>query len=112
MARRKKGGGLVYSTDPSQMAGAQARQQSTQSGGDGIVRLHRERKGRKGAGVTLVRGLPPDEAALKQLAKQLKAACGVGGAVKDGVIELQGEQREKIKPLLEKAGYTVKVAGG
>ena len=79
---------------------------------DGIVRLHRERKGRKGAGVTLVRGLPPDEAALKQLAKQLKAACGVGGAVKDGVIELQGEQREKIKPLLEKAGYTVKVAGG
>ncbi|MEZ5599394.1 MAG: stress response translation initiation inhibitor YciH [Pseudomonadales bacterium] len=80
--------------------------------GDGIVRLHRETKGRKGAGVTLVRGLPGDEALLKDLAKRLKAACGVGGAVKEGVIELQGEQRQKIKPLLEAAGYVVKIAGG
>lgn len=80
--------------------------------GDGVVRLHRETKGRKGSGVTLVRGLAVDEVELKALAKALKAACGVGGAIKDGVIELQGEQREKIKPLLESRGYKVKIAGG
>lgn len=83
-----------------------------QGSGDGIVRLHRETKGRKGSGVTLVRGLAADEAELKALARALKAACGVGGAVRDGVIELQGEQREKIRPLLEARGYRVKIAGG
>lgn len=83
-----------------------------QHAGDGIVRLHRETKGRKGSGVTLVRGVACDAAELKALAKALKAACGVGGAIKDGVIELQGEQRQKIKPLLEARGYTVKIAGG
>jgi translation initiation factor 1 len=62
--------------------------------------------------VTLVRGLAADEAELKALARALKAACGVGGAVRDGVIELQGEQREKIRPLLEARGYRVKIAGG
>ena len=80
--------------------------------GDGVVRLHRETKGRKGSGVTLVRGLRVDEAELKAIAKSLKAACGVGGSIKDGVIEIQGEQREKIKPLLEKRGFVVKIAGG
>jgi translation initiation factor 1 len=75
------------------------------------VRLHRETKGRKGAGVTLVKGLPLSDPALKQLAKSLKSKCGVGGAVKDGAIELQGDQRNKIRPLLEADGYKVKIAG-
>jgi translation initiation factor 1 len=81
-------------------------------GGDGIVRLARETKGRKGAGVTLVRGLPLADAALTTLAKRLKTRCGVGGTVKDGVIELQGDQRDKLAPLLEAEGFTVRRAGG
>ncbi|MFK7914007.1 MAG: translation initiation factor [Pseudomonadales bacterium] len=80
--------------------------------GDGIVRLHLERKGRKGKGVTLIRGLPPGKDATLKLAKQLKSACGVGGAVKDGVIELQSIDRDKIRGLLEAQGHRVKLAGG
>ena len=80
--------------------------------GDGIVRLHRETKGRGGKAVTLIRGVPLAGAELKQLAKALKQRCGVGGAVKDGVIEIQGDQRATIKAELEKAGYQVKLAGG
>ena len=80
--------------------------------GDGIVRLHRETKGRGGKAVTLIRGVPLAGAELKQLAKALKQRCGVGGAVKDGVIEIQGDQRDTLKSELEKKGYTVKIAGG
>ena len=113
-------GGLVYSTELGRtcptcrrpLAACACPAEPEVPRGDGIVRVARETKGRKGAGVTLVRGLPGDEALLKELAKRLKAACGVGGAVKEGVIELQGEQRQKIKPLLEAAGYVVKIAGG
>lgn len=80
--------------------------------GDGIVRLKRETKGRKGKGVTLVVGvlLAPNE--LKVLAKELKNKCGTGGTVKDGVIEIQGDFREPLFELLQNKGYTVKKAGG
>ena len=80
--------------------------------GDGNVRIHRETKGRKGAGVTLIKGLPlkPDE--LKALHKTLKKQCGVGGAVKDGTLEFQGDLREKLKVLLEKEDFNAKLAGG
>lgn len=80
--------------------------------GDGIVRVSRETKGRKGKGVTLVKGLPMDDAALVQAAKQLKVACGSGGTVKDGVIEIQGDQCELVMSHLQKAGWVVKRAGG
>jgi translation initiation factor 1 len=80
--------------------------------GDGIVRLRRESKGRGGKTVTLVEGLPGDEAALKQYARRLKQHCGVGGALKAGRIEIQGEQRERIAALLREEGLTVKLAGG
>ncbi len=79
---------------------------------DGIVRVSRESKGRGGKTVTLVRGLALDDAALVQMAQKLKAACGSGGTVKDGVIEVQGEHRDKVVALLEAEGHTVKRAGG
>jgi translation initiation factor 1 len=80
--------------------------------GDGVVRVARETKGRKGAGVTVVTGVPLDAAALKELAGELKRACGSGGTVRDGVIEIQGEHRDRLVTLLQARGWTVKRAGG
>jgi translation initiation factor 1 len=79
---------------------------------DGIVRVSHETKGRKGKGVTVVKGVALDAAALTALGKQLKTACGSGGTVKDGVIEIQGEHRETVIAALVKQGHTVKRAGG
>ena len=76
------------------------------------VYLHRESSGRAGKAVTLVKKLILSEDDLKALAKKLKQECGTGGTVKDGVIEIQGEQREKIANVLQKLGYKVKIAGG
>jgi len=84
--------------------------------GDGKVRIRRETKGRKGAGVTLVEGIPLDEAALKKLHKLLKKKCSVGGALKQGVMEFQGDQREKllsqIQALPEAKSWDIKLSGG
>jgi translation initiation factor 1 len=77
-----------------------------------VVYLHRESKGRGGKAVTLVKNLQLSPDDLKALAKQIKNACGVGGTVKDGVIEIQGEQRQRIAELLQAQGYKVKIAGG
>lgn len=101
---------LVYSTDTGRIKEEKATKSIPQ--GDGIVRIRRETAGRNGKGVTTITGIPVDEAELKNIAKALKQTCGVGGSVKDGVIEIQGDQREKIKADLEKRGYTVKLAGG
>ncbi|WP_020682546.1 translation initiation factor Sui1 [Marinobacterium rhizophilum] len=79
---------------------------------DGIVRIRRETSGRKGKGVTTVTGVPLPEAELKQLGKKLKKLCGTGGACKDGVIEIQGDHRERLKLALEQDGFRVKLAGG
>jgi translation initiation factor 1 len=79
---------------------------------DGIVRVQRETKGRGGKAVTLVRGLALDAAALAALGKQLKAACGSGGTVKDGVIEVQGDHVVALIAALQKRGYQVKRVGG
>jgi translation initiation factor 1 len=84
----------------------------TQILGDGRVRIQRETKGRKGAGVTLVTGIPLAENELKELHAALKKKCGVGGAIKDGVLELQGDQRQAILKALEGKGWDVKIAGG
>jgi translation initiation factor 1 len=80
--------------------------------GDGIVRVSRETKGRGGKAVTLVKGVLLDEAGLDQLGKQLKAACGTGGTVKEGVIEVQGDHVNRVMAALQKLGYQVKRAGG
>jgi len=113
-------GGLVYSTDAGRMcpvcrravAQCTCRRVARPAAGDGVVRVSRESKGRGGKTVTLVRGLALDEAALAALGQKLKAACGSGGTVKDGVIEVQGEHRERIVQLLQAQGLPVKIAGG
>lgn len=80
--------------------------------GNGVVRVSRQTAGRKGSGVCLITGLPLGEAELKILAKQLKQQCGSGGAVKNGVIEIQGEHRATLVAALLKLGYKAKLAGG
>ncbi len=79
---------------------------------DGIIRITREVKGRKGKTVTVIYGFQPNQIDLKALAKQLKQQCGAGGSVKDKVIIIQGDQRKTLMKLLEEKGYTVKLAGG
>jgi len=74
--------------------------------------LHRESKGRGGKIVTLVKNLTLSPADMKSLSKKLKSVCGSGGTVKEGMIEIQGEHREKIAAALENMGYKVKIAGG
>ncbi len=76
------------------------------------MRVSRETKGRAGKGVTLVRGLPLDDADLIALGKKIKASCGSGGTVKDGVVEVQGDHCDKVIAFLQSLGYTVKRAGG
>jgi len=77
-----------------------------------VVRLGRETKGRRGKGVTTVSDVPLDEAGLLELATKLKDRCGTGGTVKDGVIEIQGDQRDRLAAVLEGMGYKVKRVGG
>ena len=80
--------------------------------GDKVVRVSRQSKGRGGKTVTLVKGLALDGVALAALAKQLRTACGAGGAVKDGVIEVQGDHCDSILAALKKQGHNAKQAGG
>lgn len=121
MKNKLSTGGLVYSTESGRMcpgcrqpvAQCVCKQQArAEPAGDGMVRVSRETKGRGGKAVTLVKGLALDAAALSALGKQLKAACGTGGTVKDGVIEIQGDHIEKVMAALKSQGHTVKRAGG
>jgi translation initiation factor 1 len=80
--------------------------------GDGIVRVARETKGRKGAGVTVITGVPLRANELAGLASTLKKKCATGGTVRDGVIEIQGDHRDKVVAELTSLGYKVKRAGG
>jgi translation initiation factor 1 len=79
--------------------------------GDGNVKIRRETKGRKGKGVTLVEGLALNQLELNTLAKELKAKCSSGGAVKDGIIEIQGDHRPLIQSLLSAKGIKSVRAG-
>ena len=120
MASRPGSGGLVYSTEAGRMcpvcrqpqAQCVCRSASALPVGKGMVRVSRETKGRAGKGVTLVKGLPLAPAELTSLGKQLKAACGSGGTVKDGVIEVQGDHVERVMAALTAQGYVVKRSGG
>ena len=79
---------------------------------DGVVRLFRDRGGRNGKIVTVIHGLPERGAALEARASELKRLCGAGGTQKDGVVEIQGDHRERLAERLRALGYTVKLAGG
>ncbi|WP_346836536.1 stress response translation initiation inhibitor YciH [Microbulbifer sp. SAOS-129_SWC] len=106
----KKDSRLVYSTDRGRIK--EEAQAPRRHSGDGFVRIQRETKGRKGKGVTCVRGLPGTDAELKLLLAEMKKRCGCGGALKDGVIEIQGDKRAELKALLEARDFKVKLAGG
>ncbi|MGH8550681.1 MAG: stress response translation initiation inhibitor YciH [Methylococcales bacterium] len=103
---------LVYSTETGRIKEPKAKTKPLTPEGDGIVRIRRETKGRKGKGVTTVSGLALGQDELESLATRLKKVCGCGGSVKQGVIEIQGDQREIVKAELEKQGHTAKLAGG
>lgn len=112
-------GGLVYSTESGRMcpacrqavAACQCKAQPVVKG-DGVVRVSRQSKGRGGKTVTLVKGLALDAAALAALGKSLRTACGSGGTVKDGVIEIQGDHCELVMATLTKQGHAPRRAGG
>lgn len=113
-------GGLVYSTESGRMCPA-CRQPVAQCAcgkaaavpaGDGVVRVSRETKGRGGKAVTVVKGALLDAVGLQQLGKSLRTACGTGGTVKDGVIEVQGDHVERVVAALQAQGFKVKRSGG
>jgi translation initiation factor 1 len=79
---------------------------------DGVVRVSRETKGRKGKGVTVITGVPLGGQQLAALAKELKQRCGCGGAVKDGSIEIQGDHRDRLVAELLGRGFRAKRSGG
>jgi translation initiation factor 1 len=119
MKSRSKGG-LVYSTDGGRMCPecrhvlaecVCATVAKTRPVGDSVVRVTRETKGRGGKSVTIVKGLALDPLALVLLGKQLRTACGSGGTVKDGVIEVQGDHCERVIEALKKYGHSAKRAG-
>ena len=113
-------GGLVYSTDSGRMCPACRQPVSNCTCNaapaapptDAVVRVSLDTKGRAGKGVTVVRGLALDAAALTTLGKQLKAACGSGGTVKDGTVEVQGDHCDRVMAALEAQGFVVKRSGG
>ena len=112
-------GGLVYSTDAGRMCPA-CRQSVAQClcnaqmlpKTDGVVRVSLQTKGRGGKSVTLVKGLPLGALELAALAKQLRMACGTGGTVKDGVVEVQGDHVATVMAVLQKQNRVVKRSGG
>lgn len=121
MRRDRSDSGLVYSTDTGRtcpecrrpVAECRCREKAaSKSLGDGVVRVGRQTKGRKGKGVTVVTGLPLAAAELEKLARELKKKCGSGGTVRDGVIEIQGEHRDTLVEELGRRGYSVKRSGG
>jgi translation initiation factor 1 len=116
-----KGSGIVYSTEHGRMCPACGKpvgecvccqERKSVPVGDGIVRVARETKGRKGKGVTVITGVPLDEQGLQKLAADLKRRCGAGGTVKGSTIEIQGDHRDLLVVELAARGYTVRRSGG
>ena len=115
-----KRGGLVYSSDGGRtcprcrrpLKACSCKTTASAPVGDGRVRVGRATQGRKGKGVTTVTGLPLRPPELVQLGGELKRACGSGGTVKDGVIEIQGDHRDRVVAWLSERGYEAKRSGG
>lgn len=118
-SNKNRNGGLVYSTEFGKACpgcGNPVKRCTCRKGrqgvpNDGVVRIGRETKGRKGSGVTVITGLPLADTELKDLARQLKQKCGSGGTVKSGIIEIQGDHRDILKKELSMRGHTVKITG-
>lgn len=116
---RSAKGGLVYSTELGRacpecrraVAGCTCKAQAAPPG-DGNVRVMLQTKGRGGKAVTLVKGLALDSPGLAALGKQIRSACGSGGTVKDGIIEVQGDHCDLVMAELGKRGHRPKRAGG
>lgn len=116
-SKKNKNEGLVYSTEfgracpgcGNPVNRCTCRKGKQRHPNDGIVRIGRETKGRKGAGVTVITGLPLADTELKDLARQLKQKCGTGGTVKSGIIEIQGDHRDTLEKELSLRGHTVKL---
>ena len=119
MRGKPSAGGLVYSTEGGRMCPV-CRQPVAQCRcgrpavppADGPVRVSRERKGRGGKTVTVVRGLPLSAEDLAEMGKQLRSACGAGGTAKDGVLEVQGDHAERVLAWLAERGFKAKRSGG
>ena len=79
---------------------------------DGVIRLFRDRGGRNGKTVTVIHGLPERGPALEARLSELKKMCGAGGTLRDGVIEIQGDHRDRLAERFRALGYRVKLAGG
>lgn len=106
----KKNSTLVFSTESGRIK--EPAQTAAPIETDGIIRILRETKGRKGAGVSIVTGFDPNNTDIKAIAKRLKQICSSGGTIKNSTIEIQGDHRTAIKTQLEKDGFIVKLAGG
>ena len=115
MPKRSRDTGVVWSSDDGDLRKARdadvARARELARAG-GRIKVRRETSGRRGKAVTTVAGVPLDDVALKELAGRLKKRCGVGGSVKDGVIELQGDHRDAVLDVLRAEGYDAVLAGG
>lgn len=111
MSRPKKQSRLVWSSEGNLPSETESRS-APPNPGDGIVRVSRQTKGRRGKCVTLVTGIPLDGAELKALAKSLKQRCGCGGTTGQGTIEIQGEHRDTLVAELSRQGWQVKKVGG
>jgi translation initiation factor 1 len=109
MAKRDRD--LVYSTSDGDLRRARDPRKAVRSDG-GRVKVRREVAGRRGKGVTTIANVALDDDGLRQLAGRLKKRCGVGGSVKDGVIELQGDHRDVVMDVLRAEGHDAVLAGG
>jgi translation initiation factor 1 len=112
MGRKSKNNRIVYSTNPDFEAEEEYEETATLPPQQQVLSVYLDRKNRGGKIATIVRGFIGSLDDLEGLGKELKAACGVGGSVKDGEILIQGEKRDKVMQLLEKKGYKVKRVGG
>jgi len=108
----KRDSRIVYSTTDGDLRKARDPGLKERRADGNRVKVRREVAGRRGKAVTTVSGVPVDDAGLKALAGKLKKRCGVGGSVKDGVIEIQGDHRAAVVEVLESEGYTPVLAGG
>ncbi len=116
---KQKKRNVVYSTETGDMRGKnrsevarRLKKVKSVPPAEQLISIRREKKGRGGKDVTVIYDLQLNEADLKALGKQLKKKCGTGGTIKDGTIEIQGDQREKIAAELQKMGYKTKFTGG